>query len=503
MEKMATVVSVVRDRAMYDRCVLSNSCLEGSRLVAYDNNLENLPIGVRYNTFLDTLTGSDDFWIVFCHEDWRLDEALPPLLLRMDRNAIYGPVGIALHKGPTADYCYRVGAVSMANKNGEGMQHFHFSDGLVGASTLDCQCVIVHSSLVLRHNLRFDPDLPFDMYVEDFCAAAYLRHGIPTYALTMKCTHFSYGVTGDSFNRALSCVREKYADSPHRYVTTVGYNNGFGGKVSRKLHLSRFPRLHVFFAKNRANKGLEPKVSIIVPAFNAERYIAETLDSVLRQTYRNFECIVVDDGSSDGTADVVRRYCKRDSRIRLVLQSNAGPSAARNRAIKLSRGEFILPLDADDRIHPLYVGTALSVFAMHPDVRLVYCRASYFGAVKGKWHLPAYDYDRMTAHNCIFVSCMYRRSDAVRVGLYDETFRQGYEDWDFLLRLLGRDDRVVRIPMHMFYYRQHPVAEGSVNTKAAGMDDELLARIEAKYPDIYGPGGGDGSLIKALRSRLR
>src|SRR5262245_35299311 len=93
-------------------------------------------------------------------------------------------------------------------------------------------------------------------------------------------------------------------------------------------------------------------VSVIVPSYNASRYIRETLESVLGQTYSSFEVIVVDDGSTDETAAIVGDHSRRDSRIRLVSQSNAGVGAARNRGIAEASGEFIAPLDADDIWYP-------------------------------------------------------------------------------------------------------------------------------------------------------
>ena len=92
----------------------------------------------------------------------------------------------------------------------------------------------------------------------------------------------------------------------------------------------------------------QPLVSVIVPAYNAEMYIAQTLHSVLSQTYKNIEVIVVDDGSRDGTAQIVEAIMRRDNRVTLLHQSNSGVAAARNLAIEKSRGEYIAPIDADD-----------------------------------------------------------------------------------------------------------------------------------------------------------
>jgi glycosyltransferase involved in cell wall biosynthesis len=96
------------------------------------------------------------------------------------------------------------------------------------------------------------------------------------------------------------------------------------------------------------DQSTKPLVSVIIPALNAAKYIRQALDSVLSQTYKRIEAIVVDDGSSDATSTIIEEFVKRDSRVQLVWQSNAGVGAARNTAIGKARGKYIAPLDADD-----------------------------------------------------------------------------------------------------------------------------------------------------------
>ena len=228
-----------------------------------------------------------------------------------------------------------------------------------------------------------------------------------------------------------------------------------------------------------------PKISVIVPSYNVEAFLAEALDSVLNQTYSDWECIIVDDGSKDGTWKVAAEYCSRDSRFKLVRQENKGLPGARNTGLDNASGEFILPLDADDRIGPEYMAMAMEVFEKQPDTKLIYCKASLFGSVDAPWNLPEYSYDRLIAINHIFCTCFYRRADAMEAGRYDETFRTGYEDWDFLLRLLGPEDKVVRLDKVLFHYRQH--SKGSAITEALRKEEALIGRIVAKYPEIYRP----------------
>ena len=227
-----------------------------------------------------------------------------------------------------------------------------------------------------------------------------------------------------------------------------------------------------------------PKISILVPAYNTAPFISETLDSVLAQTFTDWECIVVNDGSTDSTEEIVKKYVAADSRFKLISRENGGPSAARNAGIDAASGEYILPLDSDDRIGAEYIEMALDVFAKNPSVKLVYCRARFFGESNSAWKLPEYRYERMITTNCIFCSSVFRRADAVEAGCYDESFVKGYEDWDFLLRLLGPQDTVVRLDKELFFYRQHT---NSHNSEALSDEKELLQRIASKYPDIYKP----------------
>ena len=104
----------------------------------------------------------------------------------------------------------------------------------------------------------------------------------------------------------------------------------------------------------------EALVSVIVPAFNAASYIRQTLNSVLAQTYRKIEVILVDDGSSDSTAKIVEEFVARDPRFQLIRQANAGVGAARNTAIKRARGKYLAPLDTDDLWFPKKLETQVA-----------------------------------------------------------------------------------------------------------------------------------------------
>lgn len=196
-----------------------------------------------------------------------------------------------------------------------------------------------------------------------------------------------------------------------------------------------------------------PKVSVIVPVYNQEKYIKETLQSIQIQTYTDYECIIVNDGSRDKSSDIIHEFCRRDTRFICYDKKNEGVSIARNYGIQYSSGEYILPVDGDDLIEPSYVEECVEILDKEKKVKVVYCRADKFGAVKGEWFLPDYSIETMLARNCIFCSAMYRRVDYDTTRGYNPNMREGLEDWDFWISLLGYGGEVYKINKILFHYR--------------------------------------------------
>ena len=216
-----------------------------------------------------------------------------------------------------------------------------------------------------------------------------------------------------------------------------------------------------------------PKVSVIIPSYNLGQYIRETLDSVAAQTYTDWECLVVENGSTDGSLSIVNDYCYHDTRfIPVVYQENVGVAAARNRALELAEGEYILFLDADDLIAPGYMSAAVEVLDADPSLNVVYGRGQRFGA-ETTWDLPPFSMDTMLARNCLYISCFFRKAQAAS---FDPSFKSGFEDWDFWLCLLEQfqEPHVLQLPEVYFYYRTR---RGSRNR---GVTDEALKEIRFK-----------------------
>ena len=232
----------------------------------------------------------------------------------------------------------------------------------------------------------------------------------------------------------------------------------------------------------RKELGLLPLVSIIMPTYNQEQYIIDALNSVIKQKYLNWECIIIDDGSTDNTSNVVKKFIKKDNRFKYVKQKNLGPAAARNNGVLQSKGEFILPLDSDDIISKEYVHDAIAVFMERPKTKLVYCEAEFFGEISGKWGLEKYSYNKILFENMIFCSAMYRRSDYNKTKGYNSNMREGLEDWDFWLTFLQKEDIVYKIPRIHFFYR---IKEGSRNNMNDNLRRKLYKQLFLNHRDKY------------------
>ena len=190
-------VTVVRDYATYDKYVRSNTNCKDISFVFFGNNIENIPIPVHYNNYLDSYDYSHDAWFVFCHEDFEFLENPRNILQGLDKNVLYGPIG-HLRVGAFGFGVQSVrGEISITKKGEDAQKSWKIGCRLqkpAKVETFDCCCLIVHSSLVQRLELRFDKNLEFDMYVEDFCATAHQRGNVSSCAVQMEVCHHSDAV---------------------------------------------------------------------------------------------------------------------------------------------------------------------------------------------------------------------------------------------------------------------------------------------------------------------
>ncbi|TBT82578.1 glycosyltransferase [Propioniciclava sinopodophylli] len=222
-------------------------------------------------------------------------------------------------------------------------------------------------------------------------------------------------------------------------------------------------------------------VSIIVTSFNRGAFVEEAVDSALAQTYGDTEVIIVDDGSTDPeTHRVLKRLAARG--LNVIVQPNAGVSAARNTGIRASRGEWILCLDDDDIIATTYAEKAVSRFQSDAEVRVVYSGGRFFGGNSRQWKLDPYSPGRIALGNCLPSASFFKRSDWGAVGGFDEGLPT-FEDWDFWLRLSSLGGKFAKLEEELFFYR---IGHDSItNSHIASAEGEMVAaecrkRIERK-----------------------
>jgi glycosyltransferase involved in cell wall biosynthesis len=194
-------------------------------------------------------------------------------------------------------------------------------------------------------------------------------------------------------------------------------------------------------------------VSVIVPCYNQAQYLSEALESVLNQTYNDWECVIINDGSSDNTEEVANEWLIRDHRFKYVKIENGGLSNARNAGISDAEGELILPLDADDRIGQDYLHLAVDKFSLNENLKLVYCHAQKFGAVDEDWDLEPYSLEKLAKGNMIFCSSIFKKSDWERVRGFDVNMIYGWEDWEFWINILKDGGEVLKLKEVCFFYR--------------------------------------------------
>lgn len=227
-------------------------------------------------------------------------------------------------------------------------------------------------------------------------------------------------------------------------------------------------------------------ISVIIPLYNAESYIAETLNSVLAQSYPDWECIIVDDGSTDNSAEVVARYLT-DGRFRYVCQQNAGPSAARNHGLRLSKGDYIQYLDADDALHPNRFEILLKQYEAQPRNVILYTGICLGSQENINHHMP---YARKTSikGQTIDFMVMYEKfglefsfipgailfpRHALKKANWNEKMRYS-EDWDYYLQLTSQGYIFKEVNAILFVYRM----------VCSGLSKQLLSVLKANYDII-------------------
>lgn len=222
------------------------------------------------------------------------------------------------------------------------------------------------------------------------------------------------------------------------------------------------------------------KVSVIIPCYNQGQYVDEAVDSMLNQTFQDFEIIIVNDGSTDEfTLEKLEHYDKPKTKV--LHTTNQGLPYARNNGIKIANGEYILPLDADDYFESTFLEKAVQVLDMQSEVGVVTCGMQCFG-ISQKRHLPKGGgvKDFLTQNNAC-VASLFRKICWEQAGGYNET-PKGYEDWNLWLDITKRGWLVHVIPEYLFYYRRRP---GSMIRESDEIKPDLIKQLVNNHRELF------------------
>ena len=198
-------------------------------------------------------------------------------------------------------------------------------------------------------------------------------------------------------------------------------------------------------------------VSVITPCYNGEKYIKETIDSVIAQTYSNWEMIIIDDGSTDKSGEIIDQYLKKDKRIKLICQKNAGSAAARNNGIKRAEGRYIALLDADDLWKPFFLEKQIAYMKKN-DAVCVFCSYARIDSQSKEILRPTYAKKVLTKKDMRvmnYIGCLTGLYDITRHGkIYlKESLRSIRDDYAYWYDIVALENRAYGNPEILANYR--------------------------------------------------
>ena len=230
---------------------------------------------------------------------------------------------------------------------------------------------------------------------------------------------------------------------------------------------------------------MDETISIIIPVFNAELFLEETLDSALKQTYRYLEIICVDDCSTDKSAKIINEYVKRYPqfvRYEKTSENTHSPIEPRNIGLNIASGEYILFLDSDDIIHEKYCEKVIKIFNENPDMSVVYSKVKKFGLSDKLLRYTQYNKNSILFKNMVVVSAVFKKKDGIKYNGFNHNMKNGYEDWDFWLNFVGDNKKFFRINEVLFFYR---IRTQSRNVFAKKNKCKLLKQLKNNHPELY------------------
>jgi glycosyltransferase involved in cell wall biosynthesis len=224
----------------------------------------------------------------------------------------------------------------------------------------------------------------------------------------------------------------------------------------------------------------EPTVSVVLPCYNAHEHLGQAIDSMRAQTFRDFEIIVVDDGSTDPET---RAFLDGlDGDVRVVRQENRGLPGARNAGFREARGSYVLPLDCDDWLEPTFLEKTLAALGNAPDATFAFTHIALEGEATGVLD-KNFNFFEQLFLNQLPYCLLIPKAVWHEAGGYDETMRHGYEDWEFNIRLGGRGIRGVVLPEPLFHYRVS--GSGMLKSVSSDRHGQLWREIQQRNAALY------------------
>lgn len=234
-------------------------------------------------------------------------------------------------------------------------------------------------------------------------------------------------------------------------------------------------------------RPVSPAASVIIPFYNLSEYLPATLESLRAQTFRDFETIIVNDGSTESGAAVLLKRVESGEfgPARVINRANGGLSNARNTGLAAARGRWVLPLDADDLLEPVFLEAATTAAALNPDASLVTSLVTYFddeSSSRGVWAPLGFDRDLLATTNCASTcTALIDRETLERLGGYD-TSLASYEDWDLYCRMALQGLSAAIIPEPLIRYRLR--ADSMMRTVGLAKRQHFQSHLLARYPSL-------------------
>ncbi|HSW17886.1 MAG TPA: glycosyltransferase, partial [Ramlibacter sp.] len=275
-----------------------------------------------------------------------------------------------------------------------------------------------------------------------------------------------------------------------------------GEAVTKEIFIQKCPLIYRKRAVRRGPYEV-PLVSIYVPLYNREKYIAECVQSALEQTVDDLEVVICNDGSTDASVKIVNRYFADDPRVKLITQKNGGIGAASNTAVRAARGCFVGQLDADDVLKRDAVEICVKELEANPKLSLVYGTTEYIDEkstpFSDGWNWSRFSREYLLTRMICHHFRLFRRRDWARTDGFDENIKNAV-DYDMMLKLAEKGD-VLHLNRILYEYRKHEeattvTANDLQTTNHFVVLNEALRRLNIKDFKIVQQAGVNGRVVE-------